>query len=229
MEKDHFMDRPPQCQERKFFAVGNEAFICLKAAQKTAKALSDLTRIKIDGILTPQANHPRGIKLKGTAFQRDLYGNILVGSDLFPIKSEAIGRCTYPFWGEKVLTKDGKMNILYSNGLRLVETPQIGDRYNISILFESSLIKFGCIINPYCYYKEREISSIISSINFKNTFIDGTYCYISINNSIIAAPMQHVEYKTPYISSINAVFETEKPYLSRFIKVSAISYCGVFE
>lgn len=229
MEKDYFMDRPPQCQERKFFSVGNEAFICLKSVQKTAKVLSDLTRIKIDGILTPQDNHPRGIKLKGTAFQRDLYGNILVNSDLFPIKSEAIGRCTYPFLNGKVLTKDNKMNILYSGGLRLVETSQIGDRYNISISFESSLIKFGCIINPYCYYKKCEIPSIINSIDFKNTFIDGTYCYISINNSIIAAPMRHVEYKTPYISSINAVFETEKPSLSRFIKVSAVSWCGILE
>lgn len=223
------MDRPPQCQERKFFSVGNEAFICLKAAQKTAKVLSDLTRIEIDSILTPQDNHPRGIKLKGTAFQRDLYGNILVDSDLFPIKSEAIGRCTYPFLGEKVLTKDGKMNILYLDGLRLVETSQIGDRYNISISFESSLIKFNCIINPYCYYEEKEISSVISNIDFSDVLIDGIYCFISINNSIIAAPMRHVEYKTPYISSINAVFETEKPSLSRFIKVSAVSWCGILE
>lgn len=227
MEKDYFKDRPPECTERNFFSVGDEAFICLKAAQKTATCLSDLTRIKIEGILTPQSNHPRGIKLKGVSFQRDDCGNMLVDKDYLPIKSEAIGRCTYPFKNGKVLTKDRKMNIVNSDGLILVSTEQIGDKYNISVTFASKFVKFDCIVNPYCYYSEQEIPSILEDFSFESPFTDGDYCFVKYKSDIIATPLCNTAFKSPYVRDINAVFEAEEPYLSRFIKVSAVSCRGI--
>lgn len=227
MEKDYFKDRPPECTERSFFSVGDEAFICLKAAQKTATCLSDLTRIKIEGILTPQSNHPRGIKLKGVSFQRDEYGNILVDNDYLPIKFEAIGRCTYPFKNGKVLTKDRKTNIVNSDSLVLVPVEQIGDKYNISITFASKFVRFDCIVNPYCYYSEQEIPSILEDFSFEDLFTDGCYCFVEYKNATIAAPLCNVVFESPYVRDMNAVFEAGEPYLSRFIKVSAVSCCGV--
>ena len=231
MEKDYFKDRPEECQLRSYFLTGNEAFICLKSAQKTAIKLSDLTRIEITGLLTSQSKHPRGIKLRGTAFERDLFGNISVNQELVPIQSEAVGRCTYPMCDGNVLTSSGLKSIVFSeeNGLFLASAEQIGERYNLSVVFETQTMQFECVFNPYCYYSTDELPAIVDLVQLENALTDGRFLYTYYNSMPIAAPIRGISFRFSHISSVNAAFEIENPNFSRFIKAEPISYCGIRE
>lgn len=231
MEKDYFTDRPKECQQRVCFLIGNEAFICLKAAQKIAVKLSDLTRIKITGILTSQTNHPRGIKLRGMTFERDLLGNITADQELLPIRSEAVGRCTYPIINNKVLTVSGLKSIVFSDkdGLSLLPSEEIGDKYNLSVTFKTRFMQFECVLNPYCYYSVDKLSCVIKHFQLEDSVTDGKFLYTYYNSVPIAVPVCNVLFSSPRISSISAVFEAENPDFSRFIDAVPVSYCGVRE
>ncbi len=177
MEKDYFLDRPVECQQRSSIKKATEAFICRKSAQKTATILGDLTRINITTILTPGDTHPRGIKLKGYVVPRDCYGNIVISDDGSIVVKEAVGRCTYPIINRKVLTLNGYRDIAYiDDNLTLIDVVQ-EDLYSIVAVFKGDRFSVEALTSPYCYEEEKNLHKILSTVDFTNAFAKNRYVY----------------------------------------------------
>lgn len=185
MEKDYFKDRPEECRKKSFLNTGNEAFICLKSMQKTANTLSDLTRITITEHLTNQEYHPRGCKLKGYCYERDLFGNIKYNNGL--LLNSVVGRCTYPIIDNKVITSLGSQIIVFNNKLELVLPDKIGlDLYNLVVVFNYNEIILDCLINPYQFLTKEKLSKEISSLNLYSSYFTGEYIILNKENYQIA-------------------------------------------
>jgi len=181
MEKDYFQDRPIQCTQRDYINIGDEAIICLKAAQKYANELSDLTRITVSAHLTSHQEHPRGIKLKGTTLKRDIRGNILSTNEMSIPLGEAVGRCTYPIKSGLVITKNGSMTIAnIGNKLQLIN-PVKEDLYAAAIIFQGGNFTVDAKVNPYIYVRKSEILDSISNISLDFAVTNGRHVFVRDN------------------------------------------------
>lgn len=176
MEKDYFRDRPNMCRERDSLKIGQEAFICLKAMQPIAKDMDDLTRITITSHLTSQKYHPRGCKLQGTAYQRDLEGNILYNNG-FEI-TNVVGRCTYPMTDKnEILTQSGPKKLMVKDGKLTAETPQ-KDTFNLAVSFGKGNAFVDCIINPYKIETIKNLEKSLNGFDFQSVLFNGEYVFL---------------------------------------------------
>lgn len=213
MEKDYFKDRPVESTHRKFLYNGDEAIICLKAAQKYASDLKHLTRITITEHLTSQDIHPRGIKFRGYCYSRDDYGNLLV-EDYRLIKEEVVGRCVYPIKNDLVLTKDGYKAMAFENNVLLLKSV-CDDVNNMQCVMEFGIKNYSVssIISPYNYVSEDNLESSLCGLNMMTAVTDGKYVFIQKNDGTVIA---------------NMILETDFPYFDgELIRLTPLSYYGL--
>lgn len=215
MEKDYFKDRPEECRIKNSLKIGSEAFICLKSMQKTAKELSDLTRITISEHLTNQDYHPMGCKLKGYNYERDCFGNLKYNNGL--IVNTVVGRCTYPIIYNNALTSSGNKAIVFSDNKLILRSPdKINcDLYNLVIVFTFNEIELECLVNPYNYIPINELKKELSLFDLSSVDFSGEYVILNqINNYQIAVK--------PFNYKINNE-EVSYEYFSNYIYTKYLS------
>lgn len=162
MEKDYFLDRHPQNQDRSKINRGDKVFICLKSAQKYAKVLDDLTLITVTANLTSQSIHPRGQKVKGIE-------NIITDNGKEE-QIERVGRVVYKLEDDcRVLTKEGLKYIYeyYENDqkhIKLVSYENLKGLFSLFVLLRLDKFTFEFPIAPWIYFKEKDIQNYVNKL-----------------------------------------------------------------
>lgn len=166
MEKDHFLDRHPQNQDRNKINRGDKVFICLKSAQTYAKELDDLTIVTVTANLTSQPIHPRGQKVKGL--------ETIINADGEEEQIERVGRVVYKIEnGCEVLTTEG-IKYIYEYKERdrikhkLISPQELKGCFSLFIFLKFDSFSFEFPLNPWLYLQEQDIQDYVNTLFLSN-------------------------------------------------------------
>lgn len=179
MEKDHFLDRHPQSQDRSKINRGDKVFICLKKAQPYAKELDDLTIVTVTANLTSQNIHPRGQKVKGL--------ETVINNNGEEEQIERVGRVVYKIENNsQVLTTEGiKYIYQYSENKtikhKLVSFNEIKDCFSLFVFLRFDNFIFEFPISPWVFLHENEIQPYVNTLFFSDFVLMGGSIYYILN------------------------------------------------